>query len=118
MNRILYTIASLCLIISPMAIACDYPQRADVPNGATASKDEMLAGQQSVKSYMTAMEEYLTCMENDEKAALAEMDELSEEERATRDAAMTKKYNAAVEEMEVIAAQFNEEVRAYKEQGQ
>jgi hypothetical protein len=46
------------------------------------------------------------------------MDELSEEDRASREAAFTKKYNAAVEEMELIAAQFNEEVRAYKAQSQ
>ena len=28
---------------------------------------------------------------------------------------LAKKHNAAVEEMEIVAAEFNEQVRAYKE---
>lgn len=115
-SKIAIAIASL--IFAPLVFACDYPERADLPNGATASKDDMLAGQKTVKNYMSTMEEYLTCLEKDEKNAVAALDELSDEDRASRDTAFTKKYNAAVEEMELIAAQFNEEVRAYKEQSQ
>jgi len=74
----------------------------------------MLAGQSSVKAYMAAMDEYLRCIEQQEKDLLAEMTDISEDERANRNAALTKKHNAAVEEMELIAARFNEEVRAYK----
>ena len=118
MNRALtFTVSLLCLLVSSYALACEYPKRADVPNGSTASKDEMIAGQKSVKGYMAAMEEYLDCIDEEEKSAV-ETAELSEEERASRDAAFTKKYNAAVEEMEIIAARFNEEVRAYKAQDQ
>jgi environmental stress-induced protein Ves len=98
----------------PLAFACDYPTKAQLPNGATATKEDMLAGQTAVKEYMTAMETYLTCIEQEEKDTVASMTEITEEERASRDATLTKKYNAAVEEMELLAAQFNEEVRAYK----
>ena len=41
--------------------------------------------------------------------------DLSDEEKVTREAALTKKYNAAVQEMELIAARFNEQVRDYKD---
>ncbi len=110
------TIASAILFIAPIAIACDYPKRADVPNGATATTEEMLAGQKSVKAYMAAMEEYLACIDSENEDAVAAMTGSSDDELARREAATIKKYNAAVEEMEVIAAQFNEEVRAYKAQ--
>ncbi len=114
-NKIQTSIAFLLLSAAPLSFACEYPQRADVPNGATASKEEMLAGQAAVKDYMTAMETYLACIEEQEKETVASMPEITEEERASRDAALTKKYNAAVQEMELVAARFNEEVRAYKD---
>lgn len=109
-------LASGLLALSPFALGCDYPQRAEIANGGTASKDDMLASQSSVKTYMAAMEEYLDCLEQQEKDTLAEMQDISEKERTNRGTAMTKKHNAAVEEMELVAARFNEEVRAYKAQ--
>ena len=112
------SIAVAMLALAPFANACDYPKKAEVPDGATASKEEMLAGQTSVKTYMAAMETYLACIEKDEKDTLATLTDITEEEKATRDAALTKKYNAAVAEMELIAAQFNEQVRAYKAQSE
>lgn len=112
------SIAAAILFFAPTAMACDYPSRAQITNGATASKEEMLESQKSVKEYMAAMEAYLACLEQEEADAVAGLGELSDEEKANREAALTKKYNAAVEQMEIIAAQFNEEVRAYRAQGQ
>lgn len=112
-----FSTAVALLVFSPAALACDYPERATIPNGDTATKDDMLAGQRSVKAYMAAMDEYLACIEREESETVASMPELSEEDRAARSAALTKKHNAAVEEMEIIAARFNEAVRAYKARG-
>ncbi len=108
--------ATAILFIAPVAFACDYPKRADVPIGATASTEEMLAGQKSVKAYMAAMEEYLACIDTEEENSVATLVDASDDELARREAAITKKYNAAVTEMELIAARFNEEVRPYKAQ--
>jgi hypothetical protein len=113
-NSIRISVAVLLAAAAPLAFACDYPQRADVPDGASATKEQMLAGQTAVKDYMAAMETYLSCIEQEEKDTVASMTEITEEEKASRDEALTKKYNAAVEEMELVAAQFNEQVRAYK----
>ena len=115
----LFSLAILSLIFSaPLALACDYPQRVNIPNGATASKDEMIAGQRAVKDYMASMDEYLACIDQEEKDTLASMSEITDEEREVRAAALIKKHNAAVEEMELVAARFNEEVRAYKAQSE
>ena len=96
-------------------MACDYPQRVDRLNGAEASKDDMLARQSSVKLYMAAMEKYLDCIAKKENDTLAAMPDITDEERKNRADALTKKHNAAVNEMELVAAEFNEAVRDYKE---
>jgi hypothetical protein len=107
-------IISILLFVVPAAFACDYPQRASVPNGQAATKDEMIAGQRSVKAYMAAMDEYLACIAADEEVAVAQMDDPTEDELKQRNNMLSKRHNAAVEEMEIIAAEFNTEVRAYK----
>lgn len=74
----------------------------------------MLEGQRGVKTYVAAMEVYLECIVEEEKVALAEIEDLQPEDEQQRADAMNKKYNAAVDEMERIAAQFNAEVQAYR----
>lgn len=98
------------------AMACDYPTRATVPDGATATKDEMIAGQRGVKDYMAAMESYLSCIEAEEAAAVLKL-ELDESAKRQRADMFNKKYNAAVEEMNLVAEEFNMQVRAYKRRG-
>lgn len=108
------SISTFLLLFSFEAFACDYPMRADIPIGQTASKEEMIAGQKSVKAYMAAMEEYLACIETTENDAVAQLDDPSEDVLMQRADMLAKKYNAAVEEMELVAAEFNNEVRSYK----
>ena len=96
------------------ALACDFPDRVLVPNGTTATKDEMLEGQRGVKKYMANMDVYLQCIVDEEKIALARIEVLSPEDEQKRQDLLTKKYNAAVDEMDRLAAQFNVEVQAYK----
>ncbi len=74
----------------------------------------MIAVQRGVKQYMLDMEEYLACIaEEDEqlRAGIEDPDPLVE---AKRDEMLVKKHNAAVEEMEKIAEDYYEAVRAYK----
>ena len=115
--KFVISIFAAFLFVSPLAFACDYPARAKLPDGATASKDEMLAGQKSVKAFMASMEEYLTCIENVEQEALAAQEAPNDEELAKLKTANVKKYNAAVEDMELVAARFNDQVRDYKAKG-
>ena len=69
-------IVVVLLFGAPYALACDYPTRTDVPNGSSATKDEMIQGQRNVKSYMAAMEEYLACIESAEQETVAGKDDL------------------------------------------
>ncbi|NNC76424.1 MAG: hypothetical protein HKN77_00595 [Woeseiaceae bacterium] len=107
-------ISLLTIFAAPLAFACDYPHRVDVPDGTTASKDEMIAGQRAIKSYMSAMDEYLSCIEAAEQETIA-ADEADASDKQQRIEMYNKKYNAAVDEMNLLAEQFNVQVRAYKE---
>lgn len=107
-------IISILLLVAPATFACDYPQRASLPNGETATQEEMIAGQSSVKAYMAAMDEYLVCIAADEEMAVAQLDSPGDDELQQRDLMLSKRHNAAVEEMEIVAAEFNTQVRAYK----
>ena len=117
MNILIKSAVSVAILfLAQGAIACEYPQRASVPDGATASKDEMIAGQRSVKSYMADMETYLSCIEAAEAAAVLELGDVDEDSKRQRADLFNKKYNAAVEEMNLVAEEFNMQVRAYKDQ--
>jgi hypothetical protein len=119
MNIISKTIISAVLVLSaPLSFACDYPHRANVPDGSTATKDEMIAGQRGIKAYMSAMEEYLSCIESAEQETVAGTDQMDEAAKQQRIDMYNKKYNAAVDEMNLVAEEFNLQVRAYKERSQ
>lgn len=119
MNRISKTAISAMLVLcAPLAFACDYPHRANVPDGSTATKEEMIAGQRGIKAYMGTMEAYLSCIESAEQETVAGTDQIDEAAKQQRIDMYNKKYNAAVDEMNLIAEEFNLQVRAYKERSQ
>jgi len=95
------------LAVSPLYGQCNFPSEVNVPDGTTASNEEMVNGQKLVKTYMAEMEAYLECLDKE-----AEM--LGEEETPEQQGIHVQRHNAAVEAMEATAANFNEQVRAYK----
>ncbi len=117
MIRLLPRLSLLFLLFAggTAALACDYPARIDMPNGATADRETMLSAQTAVKEFVTSMEQYLECIVMEENNARAQMVDLAPEDEQQREDLLTKKYNAAVEEMERIAAEFNTEVQAYRD---
>ena len=106
---------TLFLLGSSIAFACDYPERPAMPDGSTASKDELLAAKDSVQDFMAKVDEYLNCIEGEEKAAVEEMDNPSEEELQRRDTMLNKKFDAANEEKALLGEQFNQQIRAYNQ---
>lgn len=114
MTKITTTItASLLLLAAQASFACDYPARPSIPDGASASKDELLAAKSSVQEYMESVDAYLICIEDVEKAAIAELDNPSEEELLRRDEMLNKRFDAANEEKALVGEQFNQQIRAY-----
>jgi len=106
--------AALLLSVAPTGFACDYPSRVKVPDGAVATKEDMLAGQKEVKAFVADMEIYLECIVSEEKQARSEMDSLEAEDEQLREEMLNKKYNAAVDDMERVAAAFNVAVQDFR----
>ncbi len=108
-------ILSLSLLaIAPVGFACDYPSRIDLPSGLIATKEEMLAGQRDVKEFVAIMEEYLDCIVVEEKKSRSKLDNLPAEDEQLREDMLNKKYNAGVDDMELVAAMFNDAVQDYR----
>ena len=119
MRKAIAVINGICLFFLAQAgFACDYPERATIPNGATATKDEMIEGQRGVKKFVAEIEVYLECIVEEEKLARLALEALDTETEHQREQLLNKKYNAAVEEMELLAARFNTEVQSYKSKDQ
>jgi hypothetical protein len=98
------------------AAECIYPKApASIPDGNTASNEEMLEGMRAVKEYNNQVTAYLSCldmqMQTDISAAGAEA---PPETIAQIKAINAKRHNAAVDELEAHAARFNEQVKVYK----
>jgi hypothetical protein len=118
LSRLIF--ATTLLVAAPFAFACDYPQPPEIPEGATASKEEMVAASKAVKAYQGDMVSYRECIDAESTAKVAELEigEADEETIKNNKMAAAKKYNASVDEEELVVARFNEAVRAYKAQGQ
>ena len=112
------SIISVGLLIGSLSYAqwtladCNYPKMNFViPNGATATMENMVAGQKNFKSYNADMEIYLACLDSELSKVSKDLDNYLD----IQDLSDTK-YNAAVEELTEAANQWNEAVRAYKAQ--
>jgi len=125
-NLITVMTATLLFAAPVLGLACDYPDRPTLPDGSTASKEDMIAAQSDVKAFLAAVDEYLDCIEQEEKdaiAALPEIDESDEEAVAGREAEikrrddlLSKRFDAANEEKFLFGEQWNQQVRAYNAQ--
>jgi len=93
---------------------CVYPKAPDtVPNGNTATKEEMIAAMQLFKQYNTDLTAYTACLESETGAKLKEAS-LSPEAMMQVKKMQARKNNAAVEEVRAKAEEFNNQVRIFK----
>jgi ApbE superfamily uncharacterized protein (UPF0280 family) len=93
-------------ILVSTAAACESPAVVAVPDGKTATKEQMLAARDQVKAYMKGMEDFMTCVDQE---AAAKGDGAPEEYKNQ----MAARHNAAVSEMEAVAGAFNDQLHAY-----
>ena len=112
-SRIL--IATTLILAAPFVFACDYPAPPkSLPDGASSTKDEMLAGVKMISAYQEDMTTYLACLEADEVVAVQALADDDEEGKEQHAMMSEKKYNAAVEEQTRTVEEFNAQIRAYK----
>ena len=66
----------LCLLGAAADAACVYPTAPDkLPNGTSATKEEMVAANGQMKEYSKSVQEvYLACLQQEEADAIAALD--------------------------------------------
>ena len=112
-TRLSISIVTLCL--APLALACEYPSPpAGLPDGNTATKEEMIAGVKVIKAFQQAMIDYRSCIEANEVLALQSIAEDDADGRARQKEIATQKHDASVEDESRVVEQFNIQIRAYK----
>ena len=118
--KVLWSLAVVgAITVGPLYAACTYPTAPQkLPDGATATHDEMMEGQKAVKQYDTDINAYLACLKSEADATIAKgADTLTPEQKAEVQRRETEQHNAAVAELEATAARFNEQVKVYKARG-
>ena len=84
---------------------CKPPAAPEIPDGASASTEQMIAGQARVKAFVVDGQAYLKCID-----AVAD-----DKDRATIDRnAAIGEHNRMVGELERSAADFNDQLRSFK----
>ena len=117
-----FALAPFLLAVSGLAqaqTACVYPQAPQTfPDGATASKEDLMAAQASIKTYQTAVEQtYLPCLEKEKTDSIAKLDAADEayaQKKLSLEEIHAKKHNAALDELQSVADRWKEEITEYK----
>ena len=104
------------LAAGPSYAACTYPKAPDkIPDGQSATLEEMLATQKLVKQFDTEIGAYQTCLETEHNDALAKEANLTDAQKAERQKMLAQKQNAAADDAQSLAARFNDQVKVYRE---
>jgi hypothetical protein len=116
-------IAAIAALSAGTAYAdCSYPPPPDhLPDGNTATLQEMVEAQKAVKEYDKAINAYIACIQlerNDATSKLAKPGETptAEQKKAMDDMERVEvqKHNAAIDQLQSVADRFNEQVKVYK----
>jgi hypothetical protein len=111
---IVMKVLASCLLISTSLFAtaalanCDMPSLiATIPDGATATEDELLSVQAAVQAYIAAMDDYIAC-ENEELSANGD------DPAADYLFLMSTRIETARNEVDAVATRFNDQVNAFR----
>ena len=102
-KRILLAVALAYAVSLPAYADCQLPPApSKIPDGNSASEQEMLTAMNTLKEYNGDVETYTKCLEFE-----AKQNHLSRSDEE-------KMHNDAVDTLQKIAAKFNEQVRTFK----
>jgi hypothetical protein len=116
MKALLALAAATALSAGAAYADCPYPTPPDkVPDGATATMQDMLAGQKAVGEYNKAINDYVACIDKEVGQAIAKAgDQIKPEQKADMQRIANQKHNAAIDQLQSVADRFNEQVKVFK----
>jgi hypothetical protein len=91
-----------CVSLAAQADCVLPPAPSKIPDGNTASEQEMVTAMQTLKEYNADVDTYLKCLEFETK-----QNRLSAGDQE-------KMHNTAVDTLQKVATKFNEQVRTFK----
>ncbi len=116
MKSLLAAAALASLALAPAYADCSFPAApTGLPDGNVATLAQMLAAQKTVQSYNHNMMAYLACIKKQNDQAIAKQSmKLTKKQVASLEAMEVKRHNAAVDQLQNVANEFNAQVRAYQ----
>ncbi|HTY94432.1 MAG TPA: hypothetical protein VMC02_11120 [Steroidobacteraceae bacterium] len=99
---------------------CSYPKAPDkIPDGATSSKADMIAGMNAMRAYNDLIAKYSECLKSEHDAAVAKIDpsltqDKKDAQKAELDKILAQKNDAAVDEAQAVTGRFNDQIKAFK----
>jgi len=115
--KALPSLAALAVLAAaPVHADCSYPTPPEkIPDGNTATLEDMVTAQKAVKDYDKAITAYLSCIKLEHDDAVTKGgDKLTKEQLADLERVENQKHNAAVDQLQGIADRFNDQVKVYK----
>jgi hypothetical protein len=112
-------IAALAVAAQASAAGCTYPKAPDnIPDGTTASKEEMIAGMKSMRAYNDLIKQYTDCLKSEHDEQVGKLDpNLAADKKAAQttelDKVLAQKNDAAVDEAQTVTTRFNDQIKAY-----
>jgi hypothetical protein len=109
--RVILAISVLGLLAtSPVFAECVIPDNnVVIPNGSTASKDEMLAAQKALKAYDAAVKSFGDCLTTEADAKVAQGGD-----KAKITAAYAKRNDTEVAKVQALADRWKVQLAAFK----
>ena len=103
-TKVLATLAVACAFGLQVAYAnCHLPPApSKIPNGATASQQQMMTAMQTIQEYNHDVKTYLQCLKFEVR-----QNQLSADDQVSL-------HNAAVSQLQQIASKFNQQVEVFK----
>jgi hypothetical protein len=121
MKALLCLLALVALAGGGRAYAsCSHPTPPDkLPDGATATLQDMLAAQKQMKDYNDQVKAYTDCLnlEHDQAVPKGDASKMTKEQKDQKDQLdrmQAQKVNAAVDEATEVTNRFNEQVKVFK----
>ena len=114
--KALLAMALVAAAAAPVYADCPYPAApTKIPDGATATLQEMVDGQKAVGEYQKAINTYTACIDKELDDSIAQAgDKLKPDDKKKMQQMEAQKHNAAVDQLQAVADRFNEQVKVYK----
>jgi hypothetical protein len=118
--KALFAITALTALAAPVYADCSYPPPpSKIPDGNTATMEEMIEAKKAVTQYNKDINAYVSCIKLEHETAVSKVGDKptpeQKEDIKRMEAMEVQKNNAAVDQLQSIADRFNEQVRIYKQ---